>query len=1396
MSSKFNESSPENNIEDIAIADDKTLKWRRLKNNKFASARRKSIGEGVAKEDKDSSVTERDKQNESVSDNDKFNRVLRRNKPSSGISVAKKDPAERKDKIVKTRGSFSGRGRKPLNIAQPADPTKELDATTEIVDSVESKNEQENGEKSETKLRRSERTQFTSPPKSEDTITEIKIEKNLDKELMIEPLPASETSTTEAENVDIEVKTSLNETISNENVIKSKPEPLKRGRKKLVPPSSSNDTETQKTEPKVLEPSPPCSINDVVIKDEITETEIAESIKPSENEVKIPKKRGRKPGTKLKPKHGLDGKDRNSIPVKKSRRIAKDGNDSILATAIARKEKNNEHPVSPQRLSRRIKPTPKILANEELRYGFEVQNNARLSISSENLDKDFAELSPPKSDIRRSRSIEDKKPSNQSSDDQNPSTFDQFDAKNEQNSKPIPQRPCPDPIEFLNEIKLAKINLNRSPEDNKKLNVKQMRRLIKKKEKHFNKLGLQRTNQATDTEGSSGDSDADEFVPAKKIQVSTRTGVTLRLRRPTPDSKLEKKSANETTPTKWDEDKQSNNDHEKANNTNTRTLKRKCENSLISSTKHKRHSDASRPIDADPDELLYAKSKALDTNICLCNKSSNYYTRKTLDSHCRAIDEIDDEHIGCANEVDGEVLKLYRPSVRALYMILCKDHRKRLAAHNSCAGCGIFCTQGQFVLCSKNHFFHRDCAIKYILNTPFDPQNNKLTCPRLLLKCPHCGNDAPLHETTITMKCKNIPVFLPKQKMFDTLSAKMSIGPHTSRSAPAPPSFIDDLVSTIPASINTLLNKLKARSNHTKSTSFTTKDVLYAVHGKDVEQLAEIIVSGFDIATPLPEFRNGTSLHLVSSFGDVTMAYLVLSRATSLEFLNVVDSEMRTAIMCAVVGGKNEILKLLVQFGADVTVKGQDGMTALHLAAKNGNIAAVEIILEHRRSASLNDFEKFINCVDHGGWTAIVWAAEIGHAAMVSCFLNHGADTTIQDTERNSLLHWATISNDIETVGPVLLNGGCDVNGQNKNGDTALHIACRNSNLNICMLLLAYKADLDIRNKEGNRPHDNVRDKEGSCGRVLRFNSIIRKTVSATETKVLIKDISKGRELYPIKVVKTYTNKEKKLRGLEMDHHMLPDFKYITRSIILNNFVQIDRRIAQMRICCCSDNCISSTCQCSDVSDQNYYTAEGRLNDQFNYKETNKPMIFECNDVCGCNKLSCRNRVVQQGSRCALQIIECTPESKGWGVIALSKILKGTFVAEYTGEILNDSEADRRTDDSYFFDLGASEHCIDANFYGNVSRFFNHSCEPNIVPVRVYFDHQDLCFPKIAFFASRTIEAGVELCFDYGEKFWIHKSRSFNCQCGTKSCRFSELTMKTTLEDYVNERRTDRSANI
>ena len=91
---------------------------------------------------------------------------------------------------------------------------------------------------------------------------------------------------------------------------------------------------------------------------------------------------------------------------------------------------------------------------------------------------------------------------------------------------------------------------------------------------------------------------------------------------------------------------------------------------------------------------------------------------------------------------------------------------------------------------------------------------------------------------------------------------------------------------------------------------------------------------------------------------------------------------------------------------------------------------------------------------------------------------------------------------------------------------------------------------------------------------------------------------------------------------------------------------------------------------------------EGRLKDGFEYKEP--PMIFECNDRCGCNVSSCHNRVLQHGISVRLQVFRAF--GMGWGVRPLSDIPKGSFVCEYVGEIISDSEAETR-EDSYLFDL-------------------------------------------------------------------------------------------------------------
>lgn len=105
---------------------------------------------------------------------------------------------------------------------------------------------------------------------------------------------------------------------------------------------------------------------------------------------------------------------------------------------------------------------------------------------------------------------------------------------------------------------------------------------------------------------------------------------------------------------------------------------------------------------------------------------------------------------------------------------------------------------------------------------------------------------------------------------------------------------------------------------------------------------------------------------------------------------------------------------------------------------------------------------------------------------------------------------------------------------------------------------------------------------------------------------------------------------------------------------------------------------------------QNWYNAEGRLNGSFNYADP--AMIFECSDVCGCNRLLCRNRVVQRGQNVALQVVQATASAAlGWTVSAVGDVARGTFVAEYTGELLTDAEAARRADSSYVFDLAGTQ---------------------------------------------------------------------------------------------------------
>ncbi|XP_007435438.1 histone-lysine N-methyltransferase SUV39H1 [Python bivittatus] len=235
-------------------------------------------------------------------------------------------------------------------------------------------------------------------------------------------------------------------------------------------------------------------------------------------------------------------------------------------------------------------------------------------------------------------------------------------------------------------------------------------------------------------------------------------------------------------------------------------------------------------------------------------------------------------------------------------------------------------------------------------------------------------------------------------------------------------------------------------------------------------------------------------------------------------------------------------------------------------------------------------------------------------------------------------------------------------------------------------------------------------------------------------------------------------------------------------------------------------NQVAVGCECSDcLSEAAGGCCPGASHHKFAYNELGQVKIkagmpiYECNSRCSCG-IDCPNRVVQKGIRYDLCIFR-TDNGRGWGVRTLEKIRKHSFVMEYVGEIITSEEAERRGQiydrqgATYLFDLDYVEdvYTVDAAYYGNISHFVNHSCNPNLQVYNVFIENLDERLPRIAFFATRSIRVGEELTFDYNmqvdpvnaestrmdSNFGLvgslagspKKRMRIECKCGTESCR-------------------------
>lgn len=116
-----------------------------------------------------------------------------------------------------------------------------------------------------------------------------------------------------------------------------------------------------------------------------------------------------------------------------------------------------------------------------------------------------------------------------------------------------------------------------------------------------------------------------------------------------------------------------------------------------------------------------------------------------------------------------------------------------------------------------------------------------------------------------------------------------------------------------------------------------------------------------------------------------------------------------------------------------------------------------------------------VNICNADGFTPLHIAAMQGRIELIQILLKARAFTNVQTRKGLTPLHLACQNQRIQII-QLLLDAYCDINSQDNRGNTALHYACDTKNVRVVELLMKYKPNCNLRNSEGRTALDVTED--------------------------------------------------------------------------------------------------------------------------------------------------------------------------------------------------------------------------------------------------------------------------------------------------------------------------------
>jgi ankyrin repeat domain-containing protein 17 len=160
--------------------------------------------------------------------------------------------------------------------------------------------------------------------------------------------------------------------------------------------------------------------------------------------------------------------------------------------------------------------------------------------------------------------------------------------------------------------------------------------------------------------------------------------------------------------------------------------------------------------------------------------------------------------------------------------------------------------------------------------------------------------------------------------------------------------------------------------------------------------------------------------------------------------------------------GKQDIVELLLESGANVNHRNKAGNTPLLEACSQGHVTIAQMLLDH--SANIDA------PTEPTSDSALTWACTLGNDSIVELLLKRGANVEHRTKDGCTALMFAALAGHVKVTG-LLLENGAKINVESdSNKDSPLTFACWKGHRKVVQFLLEHEANLEHRTKEGFTP--------------------------------------------------------------------------------------------------------------------------------------------------------------------------------------------------------------------------------------------------------------------------------------------------------------------------------------